>query len=267
MPGNIPISALPAVTSIGPTDVLLLEQGGVTSQGTVAQLLANTTSSSVSSNSVTPTLYYPDIAPTTPSAFDDEFNGTALASKWTIFNATPANTLRTVTVDPNYGQVILDSPYATGDRSFLISQPAPTVPFTLTVKMGRVGGGQNYNGPMLWFSGPTNTRYLLGALYHSGFGGPVTYAAILNADQSLNQDNKVPNYEIDTSSKGYYRLIYRTLNSVDFHYSATGKFNGSTLVGTVDVSPIGSVVTIGVGMHPYGNVCSVYCDWFRVTTP
>lgn len=294
MPGNIPISALPTVTSIGPTDVLLLEQGGVTSQGTVAQLLASTTSSSVSSLATitdvhltnltngqvltysttasgwinSAILYSPDIAPTTPSAFDDEFNGTILGSKWTVFNATPASNLRTVTLDPNYGQVIFDSPYTTQDRSFLISQPAPIGPFTLTAKMGRINGANNYNGPMLFFSGATATRYLFGGLYHSGFGGPVTYSLILNADQTMYQDNKVPNFETDPSSKGYYRLVYRAMTSIDFHYSATGKFNGSTLVATAEVTPIGaSIATIGIGMHPYGSFCSTYCDWFRVTTP
>lgn len=271
---DIALSALPLVTTAAPTDTIPLDVKQsdstlITSRISLHDLVvASGASGGASSGGASSPSGY-DALPKAPSPFDDEFNGATLDPKWTIINSAPGNALRSVKIDTVLGQAIFDSPYSTQDRAFGIVQTAPTGAFSLTVKMGRVTGGSNYHGPMIFLGGPTNARYLFGSLNQSSFGGPITYGMILNADQSIFNDNITPNYNLNPLAEGYYRITVDAAGNILYYYSRNGSFlaTSTLLIGNHAASVVSGITTIGVGMHPFGDRSATYCDWFRVTQP
>ena len=207
-----------------------------------------------------------DQSPTTPGAFDDEFNATTLATIWSVINSTPGNTSRTVTL-PGDGKAYFDSPYTTTDRVFGIVQAAPTVAFTITAKIGMSHVDSTlYAGPAIIIVGAAAVVQF--QIVDDNLASPL-YAsqATFMTPGSLGLSSVSSFLSSSVSPTAlYYKVTFDGTN-YRFYVSTTGYFSAVNLHGIIAASSVGAISKIGVGMQPYGTFAQTWCDFFRVTLP
>lgn len=205
-----------------------------------------------------------DAPPGSPSAYDDEFDGSTLDSKWTVVNATPADTLRSATLDGN-GCVVFSSPYTTGDRGFLITQTAPSGAFTMTAKLELDCQLNPYAGGAIWLQGANGNYVQFMGLINGG-----GQQLLLDRDRLSSSFGRYDgaSWAYAVADAGYYRLQYDGTNVI-YSYSQSGRFTAASVLATETLSAAGidTITNIGVGIMPYGTFTQVVCEWFRITQP
>lgn len=200
-----------------------------------------------------------DTPPSTPSAYDDEFNGTTLNSSWTTING-GAKTDRTQTV--KNGFVVLDGPTpGSSNELYGIYKTCPTGPFTLTQKIGLEDSTAQYIGPSLFIRGTSGifSFFIMGRgnqspqLWFSGLSTTGVYGSEVGGG-------------FFAANPCYMRIQYDGTNLKIFA-SSTGNFSASPVYTEAVSAHVGTPTGFGIGFISENQPTTVSCDWFRITTP
>jgi hypothetical protein len=195
-----------------------------------------------------------DIPAATPSAYDDEFDGTSLAAKWTRLNSS----IGAMNVANGCLQTNIQSNVET---STAIVQPIPTGDFTMTAKLKEfMGMGDCVLSGLILTTNNTDTTDFVRI-------GMMTQATNLCAIQQWTN--------FTTWSKDMYKSFapfanscYLRINRVGNVYTFQVSINGYQWItvysGTLSITPGYIGITTG-GKNNYQ--CVGTYDWFKVTTP
>ncbi|MCX6057732.1 MAG: hypothetical protein NTW69_06245 [Chloroflexi bacterium] len=199
-------------------------------------------------------LNHPDNPPTKPSAWDDEFDGKRLHSKWTKVGS--GTLIWTVS-----NSLLRLEQAAVNERGKGIEQPCPTGNWKIRTKCFFNGPALNYNGIGLLVKNAVNGRYdLYTMMHHStwGYFAPLiihttaidTYSSETNANQWY------------MNMQWYLELEYDGTN-FNFRHSADG-VNYYTIYTYAQASFLAGVPThFGVCTHHYGLPMDVSWEYFR----
>lgn len=209
-------------------------------------------------------MFNPDIPPSNPNPMNDEFTGSSLDPKWTVWNL-PAG--GSVTVANSMATLV--SPYNIQARVFAILQPTPTGTWKFRTKQFHDCAHGNYWGFGLVVRRITGSDKSLSCfnLCHSGQGiavqtiwGHRLAGTAWSADYDL--------YNLQTMK--WYMEVEYDLTNIIFRISHTG--NVYTRIWSVDAAtwPGGAPEWVGIHCHNYSNHTTDAnwsgagsCDWFR----
>jgi hypothetical protein len=205
-----------------------------------------------------------DIPPTNPTPWDDEFDGSVLNPKWTIWNQISNETVRI-----HDSLVTLDARYDVYQRVFSLIQPAPSGAWKFRTKILVDSPTYNYTGIGMIARRITDadkSLYLMllfnssqGIAMTSIWGLTITGTAIAAGDTDL--------YNMQ-AMKLYMEMEY-DLTNIIFRVSSTGTIYSQ--VWSVAASAwTGIPEWVGINLHPLSSATSdpnfsqvMSCDWFR----
>lgn len=203
-----------------------------------------------------------DIPPSYPSLMDDEFDGTALDSKWTILSK-----LSNETVTVENGSLILEVPTgSTKHRRLAVVQSTPSGTWKVRAKCASEGLSWNYFGIFLLArrtTGGIDKNVYCGLMAHSSFGFWTGYAGTMNTE-TLVSEVDLCNY---AGSEFYLELEYDGTNLI-WRISTTGVRFRHMWTQALTTFLGGAPDQVGIMIHPYDNTGSGWSglgtfDWFR----
>lgn len=237
------------------TSLTLSLSSGSFAAGTVVTLYGEGGASGTSPNIT------PDTHPTSPTAWDDEFEGTSLnLSLWTWLNQSTA--LATL----QEGSLLMSTSGAGTGEAFII-QPVPgSTPYEFTARMA--------------VTSPTNNASLGIAFYNSG-NSKVTYCGFTNVSnvlyvlvQKLTNPTTFSSNSVlassglpypFTTSYYYYWKVKNDGTNLSYAFSMTGQPGSFTNAFSEPIATfMGAVTHVGLTISTVANM-SGYFDWFRRT--
>lgn len=184
--------------------------------------------------------YDPDLEPVAPSALDDEFSGTALASKWTGVNWVSTSPLHTVTETAGKLYSFMESGGGSTFRAVL--QPIPAGDFTIVTR-AQCDHPSSYSAIGLMLS-TTNTTATGSQHVWQSFRG---YGFMQRAVTNFNTDGAFTNSGPDAND--CYLRIRRAGTTYYFAWSLDGAiWNEQTVVLAITPAYF--------GVHIYANASS-----------
>jgi len=193
-----------------------------------------------------------DKPPTSPSAWDDEFNGASLNSKWTRLRSSNGN------INLNNGLISLSYTSSGTDNGTAIVKAPPSGDFILTTSLKEHLGIKNYScaGIILSESLTDDTQlYMFGIGYDSA---PKIRITRLN---NLGSWKSNPLGNTFGLPYGYLR-ISRVGTTLNFYYSLNGSLFKQihSMTSAFTIGGIGLLVQCSVA----GTIADGVFDWFRV---
>lgn len=211
-----------------------------------------------------------DVKPTSPSALDDEFDGTTLDPKWAPATShVNAATSTTVTNGRLFVEPAATGTASTGRGGFGLRQVAPSGSFSASVK---VMDGSNVDDARVgvWVASTSNAKgHILGSqMFNNRFANandfPYSDTEEWGAFSGL---DTFPSTGAATGT-GWYRIRWdATAGTFTFEYSRNGFFWLTLSTRTGQVQPD------RVGLGIWANEAAIRAnhaaafEWFRVTTP
>jgi hypothetical protein len=205
-----------------------------------------------------------DIAPTSPSTWDDEFNGTSLDGKWTAgFNSI------TTTVGNGLLQLQVN---VINKHAYFIRQVAPTGSFTVTAKLAQVVPVKIDDSREGIFMARTASSVALTCGYDNSNNTQAMFIEHSNYSESADWAGYNGNY-VSAGQQGlglfyWYRMRWVTGSSTIFtDYSANGTiwYNFGSRTGQSQPDRVGIVVECNSGDAKLTQ--GMLVDWFRITEP
>jgi hypothetical protein len=262
------ISALTAVTSPAGTDEFAVNQGGASKKITLAQIgtalgtdasyITAAASSALSAEIVIPGLAgSADCLPTSPSAYDDEFEGSSLDGDWTTIGSP------TITVANSLVRL-----YSASTGTFQlhgILRSAPSTPFTVTMKLVDQLTGASYRSTHLMVGEASPGKYM-----GHQYGSTSTYGP---GDSNVGYG--IWSSRTARSSWGgdvawgvglpcYLRLVVASSTSVTTQFSLGGKVFRTINTAVNPGFTVGSVA-IMISGQDNSVQAEAYVDWVRFT--
>jgi hypothetical protein len=208
-----------------------------------------------------------DVPPTSPSAYDDEFDGSSLDAKWT----NPAITTRTNTISLSNSFLYLEPSEggtgSTGKRANAIRQNSPAGSFTITAKFAD-NAPSNDDGRLGFFTGRTaSSKGIIWGPYKaiSVQAAFCTFTYSETGDFGAYDGDANSNYATYTGA-GYHRMIWDAgASTMVYQFSIDGVFWTTALTRTSQAQPdrmgiaLWSNTSILLANHTIG------CDFFRIT--
>lgn len=201
-----------------------------------------------------------DTRPVSPSAYDDEFDGTSLDPKWSWFNQSSAS------ISLANGSALMTTPAASGDNSRGIVQSETGASWTYRARIATgslTNSGANYFGGGVVIrnsSGPKNVMFL--KLYANGWK--------LGAQTRTDTTYVGSIAEVTLADYGHrpemfdYWEMSLASGTITLKYSPNG-VSWRTIGSTTVAAYLGSITHVGlcvfVNNASYGAFTA--CDWFR----
>jgi hypothetical protein len=202
--------------------------------------------------------------PSSPSAYDDEFTGTLLDSKWSWVHQN-VNGTDTASV-ANSSLTLQRVSTASGDNMAMLLQNAPSTPYTIFAAIATL------------FSPWSNWAYGHIVLYNSSTGKIIGvgqdnnheyYRAYLNSPTNFNSENDYTAYHTGPGGEYSRWCFFKIQNNGTNLTISTSNTMGAlwTVRETIALSAfIGSIDKIGLGVGTNGAsyTSTLVCDFFRV---
>jgi hypothetical protein len=206
-------------------------------------------------------MFNPDIPPTNPTPWDDEFDGSVLNPKWTIWNQQVGQT-----ISISNGAVTMYTPPTIQARVFSIIQPAPSGNWLVRAKFSFNCATWDYLGwGMIARRITGNDRATqCCSMYNSTFGVQTIYSQNDAGVTYNNNDIDLYNHE----STIYYMEMEYDGTNYTWRLSHTGAYY-ARCYQYPSASWTGTPEWIGLNVHAWCNTNNVNwggtvsCDWFR----
>lgn len=214
------------------------------------------------SSQTTSAVRIPDRSPSSPNAMDDEFEGTTLDAKWTIYSDEPTN--RSVTVDGGQLNLEYTSNAANSRRFVSVLQNVPSGTWKFRTKMNIEGTLWTYiGGTVIVRKASSDKSHLFGLMKHGSWGdGLSAFYSRLTAS-TMNSEVDLLNYFTQTL---YMEVEYDGTNLI-YRVSTTGVKYQTVFTEAVATHLGGAPEQIGLNLHPYNAAGyanpMVSFEWFR----
>lgn len=207
-----------------------------------------------------------DEPPASANAMDDEFPGSSLDGKWTVWNQ---QTGQTITV--GNGLVTLATPYTLQKRAFGLYQPISDSAWKFRTKIWLEAMTYQYFGVYLFAQRRTSAVKTLAyglAFIDGSVGIPSGWIWRLSGDDP-SLSSEVDLYQL-YSGHYYFEMEYDGTD-ITWRASQTGNLFSRTFKESNVSSFLGGAPEyVGIGLHPYSNSTSdpnwggaASFDWFR----
>jgi hypothetical protein len=204
----------------------------------------------------------PNRAPASPDSSNDEFSGSTLDPKWTIYTDVPS--LYSVSVGAGLLKLEYTSKATNTNRLLAVMQPAPSGTWRYRAKTLIEGTLWNYYGGGFFVRrSSTNKNHFFGFIKHTSWGDGLSAVCMRFTGTTHNSEVDLTNtfqqvlfLEVENDGTN---IIYRTSTS-GINYKVTYTEALATHLG-------GAPDFVGLNLHPYNGLGldnpMISVDWFR----
>ena len=223
-----------------------------------AEYIIGATDSNLTNASVNPHFYTsPDAMPSSPTTYDDEFPGSSLNARWTVFDST---TKMTKTVAAN--QLVLASTDTSGVGAGIYeAAPSPTWEFTAKIIFTGIPSAYNLGGIAAFESSTGKLAYC--GFYNDGTAS-TNMKWVVDHGTKGGAINSIISTQYQANTPGYFKIRY---DGTSMFYSMS--VDGQTFWQIYTEAKTAAFTTapdqIGIVIGPFANTFKMTVVWFRRT--